>query len=156
MRASEEQAEAFVPEPRRFVECFLSVARRLPHAFVDKFGSPLAAHPVEEPVPRGDEKPRFGRAGNAVDRPAFQGPRERVGERVLGRADATATPREKREQLSITLARSAFDGVVRGRGAVHTATGMGAIGRTSTVPLLAHGQRAAQAIALSISGTSMM
>lgn len=92
--------------------------------------------PVSESPASGDQKPRRWDARHALARPAFETRGECVGEGVFRFSHVTAARREIGQQSAITLACGALRGVVR---AIH----IGKTGRTSIVPWLAPGHRAA-------------
>jgi hypothetical protein len=116
---------------------------------------------VDQLSPRRRDEPAFRVRGNALLRPGRERGGEGVGERILRRRHVAFARGEKGDELAVALARRALGGRARltarigragaRRGACHIAQ----TGRTSTAPVAAPGQRAAQAIAASRSAASI-
>src|SRR5215211_8727283 len=105
----------------------------------------------------GDE-PGLGACGNPALRPVAEGSGKGLGQGVLGLRHVAHARREKRDQLAVALASDGLRCVARILAVIsHRAPAyMAQIGRTSTTPWLAPGQRPAQDSAASRSGTSIM
>jgi len=97
---------------------------------------------------------------HAARRPVDECRRERLGQRIFGGGDVAHPMREKGDQLAVALPGRRFRGpaslaVAFPRHRLRPGY-IAQIGRTSTTPWLAPGQRAAQESAASRSGTSIM
>mmetsp|Transcript_10615 Transcript_10615/g.43447 ORF Transcript_10615/g.43447 Transcript_10615/m.43447 type:complete len:336 (-) Transcript_10615:900-1907(-) len=101
---------------------------------------------------RDGQQPGLGVGGHAVQRPTGQRGFKGVGQRVFGAGHIAGACRQVGHQPPIAAPRRLLGGHGRrGAAGVH----IGQTGRTSTLPWLAPGQRAAQLSAASRSGTSI-
>ena len=126
---------------------------------VDQFqggGGGLAHGAVAGDVSEGPscdrQQPGFGVAGHAVGWPGLQRAAEGFREGVLGGRDVSGAGGDQGEQAAVGGARHVFGDVAR---VCHQAAGGGRTGRTSTLPSLAEGERAAHSRASSRPGASM-
>ncbi len=153
MGADEEQREALVREGAlrrggslRLVDHRMEGGER---AGLDR---EVSAGVDQAPAGRGEE-PGLRLLGHAVARPRGERRDEGVTQGVLCRGHVARAPREVRDQPAVRGPGRQLDGpvrVVRG-GPAHITR----LGRTSTTPVVAAGQRAAQSSAVSRSATSI-
>ena len=126
----------------------------------------LAAAPpprrIDGAAARHGEQPAFGIGGNAAGVPIGEGGGEGFRQRILGARDVAGARGEKGHQLAVAAARHRLGGprvaslaIAAPMPRLHLQAYMVQTGRTSMVPWLAPGQRAAQDSAASRSGTSI-
>ncbi len=100
-------------------------------------------------------QPGIGMARHAGSRPGVERGGEGVGQRILGGGDVASAGRQEGDQLAVASPGGGLGSRPR-RVALAHAVAISQTGRTSSVPLLAPGHRAAHASAASRSGTSTM
>ena len=100
-----------------------------------------------EPPSRDGEQPRLRLVGHAVARPALERRQEGIAERVLGARDVAGARSQIGDEPAVRGARGQLGG------AMGVVAHIARFGRTSTAPVSAAGQRAAQSSAVSRSGT---
>src|SRR5579871_1843860 len=120
------------------------------------FAATAPTRHVEKLAPRHSQQPRFRISRAGLLRPIGEGRCESFRKRVLGRRHVARAGSQKRDELAVTAARRCIRRCVSLRAAVVVLHRYIAhMGRTSTVPWPAPGQRAAQLMAASRSGTSI-
>ncbi len=98
---------------------------------------------VDLPATRDSQQPPFGIVRDAILRPIDESGGEGFGKRILCPRHVARACGEKGDELAVAFARHPFERYI------------GQIGRTSTMPWLAPGQREAHEMAASRSGTSI-
>ncbi len=121
----------------------IAISDEKPQMIGGTFRRPPLPDGVDLPAARDGQQPAFRIPRDTVLRPVDERGGEGGGERILRPRHVARPGREERYELAVALASHPFERYI------------GQIGRTSTVPWLAPGQREAHEIAESRSGTSM-
>ncbi len=155
MRAGEHQRETMIRDLR--ADCRVQPFRKELQLGSSCFAAAASSVDVDDLAASDGQQPRFRIRRTAVVRPIDKRRSERLRQGVLGSSHVPRARREKGDELAVAATRDCVCSATRLLVAFAAAHALiPQIGRTSTTPWPAAGQRAAHEIAASRSATSMM